>query len=85
MTTNLTALLEARSVVILGANGREGSFGNRLVQEVLRSSADLDVHLINPRGGEIEGRKVAPSLDDVDGPVDLVLFGVSDGIVEDEV
>ena len=85
MTTNLTALLEARSVAILGASGREGSFGNRLVQEVLRSSADLDVHLINPRGGEIEGRKVAPSLDDVDGPVDLVLFGVSDGIVEDEV
>jgi acyl-CoA synthetase (NDP forming) len=51
------ALLEARSVAILGASPREGTLGHRMVTEVLRSPSRPSVHLVNPRHDFIEGRR----------------------------
>ena len=72
------AMLGARSIAVVGASDRPGSFGQRLVTETLRSDPSIAVHLVNPRAGVIEGRPVVPSLDVIDGPVDLVLVGVAD-------
>ena len=72
------AMLGARSIAVVGASDRPGSFGQRLVTETLRSDPSIAVHLVNPRAGVIEGRPVVPSLDAIDGPVDLVLVGVAD-------
>ena len=78
------SMLEARRVAVVGASGREGSFGWRLVTELLRSEADLDLHLVNPRYADVLGHPCVASLDDVEGPVDLVLLGVPDAAVEAE-
>jgi acyl-CoA synthetase (NDP forming) len=77
-------MLEARRVAVVGASGRPGSFGHRLVTEVGRSTADLEVHLVNPRYDTVLGRPCRATLDDIDGPVDLVLLGVGDAAVEKE-
>lgn len=55
-----------------------------MATEVLRSTADIDIQLVNPRYDEVAGRPCLPSLDDIDGPVDLVLLGVGDGSLETE-
>jgi acyl-CoA synthetase (NDP forming) len=77
-------LLEPRSIALVGASARPGSFGERMVDQVLRSSADLAVHLVNPGYDEIAGRRCVGSLADIDGPVDLVLLGVGDGALESQ-
>jgi acetate---CoA ligase (ADP-forming) len=76
------ALLEARTVAVVGASPRPDSFGRRLVTEVLRSPGARDVHLVNPRYAEVDGRPCVPSLADVPGPVDLVLLAVGDHALE---
>ncbi len=78
------AMLEPRRVAVVGASARPGSFGERLVSEVGRSPAPLEVHLVNPRYDTIGGRPCVASLEAIEGPVDLVLLGVSDDAVEEQ-
>ena len=73
----VAAMLEARSVALVGASPRPGSFGERMIIEARRSTAHM--HLVNPRYDDIDGIPCAPSLAALDEPVDLVLLGVPDG------
>jgi acetate---CoA ligase (ADP-forming) len=81
---DLTPMLEARSVALVGASPRPGTFGERMVDEVTRSPARPQVHLVNPRYAEIGGRPCVPSLADLPGPVDLVLLAVPDSALEQQ-
>jgi acyl-CoA synthetase (NDP forming) len=76
------AMLEARTVAVVGASARPGSFGERVAMEVLRSPSAPTVHLVNPRYDEVLGRTCLDHLDDVPGSVDLVLLGVGDPTLE---
>ena len=80
----LVPMLEARSVALVGASPRPGSFGRRMVEEVARSPARPEIHLVNPRHAEIAGRRCAPSLADLPGPVDLVMLAVPDAALEQQ-
>ncbi|HXP21171.1 MAG TPA: acetate--CoA ligase family protein [Streptosporangiaceae bacterium] len=80
----LLAMLEAGSVALVGASARPGSFGERMVAEVAKSTARPDIYLVNPRYAEIGGRRCYPSLADLPEPVDLVLLGVPDAALEDQ-
>jgi acetate---CoA ligase (ADP-forming) len=69
-------MLGARSMAVVGASARPDSFGARMVLEAQRGSAR--VHLVNPRYDRIGGSPCVPSLADLDEPVDVVLLGVPD-------
>ena len=78
------AMLGARSVAVVGASARPGSFGERLVTEVLRSPSAPDGAPGQPavrRRGRPALRPVARDLAD---PVDLVLLAVNDDAVEEQ-
>jgi acyl-CoA synthetase (NDP forming) len=75
-------MLGARSVALVGASSRPDSFGARMIIEAARSSARM--HLVNPRYDRINGVVCAPSLAALDEPVDLVLLGVPDSALHDE-
>jgi acetate---CoA ligase (ADP-forming) len=75
------AMLSARSVAVVGASDRVGSFGRRLTTEALRSPGIERVHLVHPTRTSVFDKPVVPSLADVPGPVDLVLCGVPDKAV----
>ncbi|HEY2549383.1 MAG TPA: acetate--CoA ligase family protein [Streptosporangiaceae bacterium] len=79
-----TAMLEARSVALVGASARPGTFGQRMIDEVTRSPAAPRVHLVNPRYREIGGRICHPSLADLPELVDLVLLAVPDDALEEQ-
>ncbi len=81
----LAAMLEARSVALVGASARPESLSYRSLFELERSACAPVVHLVNPRraGETIRGRNVLGSLEEIDGPVDLVLFAVGDDHLED--
>lgn len=69
-------MLGARSVALVGASPRPGSFGERMIIEARRSSARM--HLVNPRYDRIDGITCVPSLAAIGEPIDLVLLGVAD-------
>ena len=77
-------MLEARSVALVGASKRPGSFGARMVAEVAKSPARPAIYPVNPRYQEIDGAPCYPSLADLPEPADLVLLGVPDAAVEDQ-
>jgi len=78
----VAAMLGAHSVAVVGASEKPGSFGERMIIEAQRSSARM--HLVNPRYDRIGELPCAPSLSDVDEAVDLVLLGVPDGVLIDQ-
>ncbi len=81
----LRAMLEARSVALVGASPREGTLGQRMVAEAARSPAGPATYLVNPKYDEIGGVPCHPSLAELPGPVDLVLLGVPDAALAGQV
>jgi acyl-CoA synthetase (NDP forming) len=77
-------MLEARSIALVGASERPGTFGQRMVSEVAKGSPAPDIHLVNPRYATLDGRPCVPSLADLPDPVDLVLLGVPDSALEEQ-
>jgi acyl-CoA synthetase (NDP forming) len=77
-------MLEARSVALVGASLRPGTFGSRMLEEVARSSSRPRSHLVNPRYGELDGRRCYPSLADLPEAPDLVLLAVPDSALEQQ-
>jgi acyl-CoA synthetase (NDP forming) len=78
----VATMLGAQSVAVVGASAKPGSFGERMIVEAQRSSARM--HLVNPRYDRIGELPCAPSLSDLDEAVDLVLLGVPDGVLVDQ-
>jgi acyl-CoA synthetase (NDP forming) len=83
-STALAAMLRARSIALVGASTREGTLGARMIDEVGRSSGERRIHLVNPRYDAIADRRCLPSLKHVDEPLDLVLLGVGDAALEEQ-
>ena len=77
-------MLEARSVALVGASGRAGSLGARMISEVGRSPARPRTYLVNPRYADIDGTSCLPALADLPEPVDLVLLAVPDAAMEEQ-
>jgi acetate---CoA ligase (ADP-forming) len=71
-------MMAARSVAVVGASERPGSFGRRLALEALRSPGYERVHFVHPTRTTVLDHQCVPSLADVPDPVDLVLLGVPD-------
>ncbi|HEX9064671.1 MAG TPA: CoA-binding protein, partial [Streptosporangiaceae bacterium] len=81
---SVQAMLEARSVAVVGASQRDGSFGARMLAEVAKSAARPAIYPVNPRYDNIAGLRCYPALADLPGPADLVLLGVPDRALEDQ-
>jgi acyl-CoA synthetase (NDP forming) len=82
---SLRATLDARSVALVGASPRQGRLGRRMVEEVLRSPGFERVWLVNPSYDEVADRPCVPDLQSLDEAPDLVLLGVGDTRLVDQV
>jgi acetate---CoA ligase (ADP-forming) len=78
----LAPLLAPRSLAVVGASARPGSFGDQLVAQLLAGGYRGTVHLVNPRYTEVAGRPCHPSLADLPGPVDLAVLAVPNAALE---
>ena len=83
-STSVTAMLEARSVALVGASARPGSLGARMIAEVARSPSRPRTYLVNPRYRDIDGVPCLPDLAAVPEPVDLALLAVPDRALEQQ-
>ena len=64
----LQAMLEARSVAIVGASARPDSFGARMLAEVRRSAVEPVIYPVNPRYARDRRPRCYPSLADLPEP-----------------
>ncbi|MCX7366129.1 MAG: bifunctional acetate--CoA ligase family protein/GNAT family N-acetyltransferase [Alphaproteobacteria bacterium] len=73
-TRNLDRLIAPRSVVAIGASTRPGSVGFAVTRNLLAGGFKGDIHLVNLKGGEIDGRKVFRTLADLPAAPDLAVI-----------
>jgi acyl-CoA synthetase (NDP forming) len=78
----IQALLRPRSIAIVGASTREGSFGLRLIAALTSGRYRGTVYPITPRYEEIAGHRCYPSLQALPESPDCAAFAVSDELVE---
>ena len=80
---DLVRLLDPRSVAVVGASPRAGSFGKRVADNLEHFSGAL--HLVNPRYTEIDGRVCHPSLAALPEVPDCIIVALPAEAVEETV
>ncbi|NIJ07593.1 acyl-CoA synthetase (NDP forming) [Sphingomonas vulcanisoli] len=73
---SLDRLLKARSVAIVGASPTPGALGNSVLGNLVRHGFSGDIHLINPKRDEIDGRPCLRSIDDLPDGVDAAVLAI---------
>ena len=79
---DLEPLFAPRSVAVLGASTDPSKWGNWLARNALRGAHRRPVHLINRRGGEIDGHPLLASLAEAGGSVETVVVSVPEAGLE---
>ncbi len=75
------AVLEARSVAVIGASRDPTSIGGRLLKNLLGQPFAGVVYPVNPKRASVQGVRAFPSVKDIDGPVDLAFVAVPADLV----
>ncbi len=63
-----------RGVVVVGASTDPTKLGYGVARNLLEGGFPGAVHLVNPKGGELLGHRLYPSVTDVPDPVDLAVI-----------
>lgn len=82
--SSLQPLLAPRSIAIVGASDREGSFGRMTLLQTRASGFRGPIYPINPKLREVLGQPCYPSLADLPEPADLVIFAVGNPLIEEQ-
>jgi acetate---CoA ligase (ADP-forming) len=80
----LRAMLEARSVALVGASQRQGTPGNRMVRQLRVGGFSGTVAAVNPKYDEVEGLACYPTLEEVPFVPELVVLGVGNRLLEEQ-
>jgi acyl-CoA synthetase (NDP forming) len=71
---NLDVLFEPQSVVVVGASQTPHKAGNDVIKNILANEFGGKLYLVNPKGGEILGHRVYPSIQDLPDGIDLAII-----------
>jgi len=71
---NLTALFEPQRVAVIGASQTPHKPGNDVIKNILANEFSGKLYLVNPKGGEILGHRVYPSIQDLPEAIDLAII-----------
>jgi acetate---CoA ligase (ADP-forming) len=80
----LAVMLDARSIAVVGASGRPGSFGEQLMVQLHTGGYTGEVFPVNPSYGEVMGQPCFAHVGDLPQPVDLVILGVANARLEEQ-
>ncbi|NGX48960.1 MAG: Succinyl-CoA ligase [ADP-forming] subunit alpha [Candidatus Anoxychlamydiales bacterium] len=71
---NLDYIFNPKTIAIIGATDKENSVGKTLVENLVNSSFQGEVFLVNPKRESILGQKAYPSIDKIDKKIDLAII-----------
>jgi acetyltransferase len=69
----LDRILNAKSVSLVGASNKEGSFGRLFVEGLIKMGCK-NIYPVNPKSSEIMGLKAYPSITDIPYDVDVAVL-----------
>lgn len=71
---DLEEFFEPQNVAVIGASSNPHKAGNYVIQNILANEFGGDLYPVNPKGGEIQGHKVYPSIQDIPDGIDLAII-----------
>jgi acyl-CoA synthetase (NDP forming) len=71
---NLDVLFEPQSVAVVGASQTPHKPGNDVIKNIMANEYGGKLYLVNPKGGEILGHRVYPSIQDIPQTIDLAII-----------
>ncbi|MGW7267092.1 acetate--CoA ligase family protein [Streptomyces sp. NPDC054842] len=74
--TSMRRLMRPSSVAVIGASNEQGKIGNAVMRNLVDGGFAGEIHPVNPKGGDIAGRRAYKSVTDVPGEVDVAVFAV---------
>jgi acetate---CoA ligase (ADP-forming) len=78
----LQPLLAPRTLALVGASPKAGTFGNSMIHACVDAGFAGDLYLVNPRYDEVEARACHPSLAELPGPLDHAVLNVANARLE---
>ncbi len=69
--------MKPRSIALVGASTREHTIGSDILKRLLDYGYKGELYLVNPKGGEIAGLPVYPTVSELPGPVDLAILVIN--------
>lgn len=72
--TALDTLFDPATVAVVGASRKKGKLGQAVLELLQRNNYRGRIIPVNPSGGEIEGLPVARTLEEIEGPIDVVVL-----------
>ena len=82
---SIVRFLRPRSIAIVGASPTPGALGAAVLQNLENAGYDGDIHLINPKRSEINGRPCLPSIEALPRDVDCAVLAIPHAAVLDAV
>ncbi len=79
----ISRLLRPRSVAIVGASATPGALGHSLLVNLERAGFAGDIHLVNPRRAEIDGRPCLNAIEVLPEDVDVAVLAIPRAAVLD--
>ncbi len=73
---NLEKLFNPKSVAVIGASKEEGKVGNTIAKNLLELGYGGEVYLVNPKYGEIFGKRCYKSLAEIKNNIDLAILAI---------
>ena len=74
--TDFERIFHPRRVAVAGVSAEGFGFGRGIFLSLLAMNFDGELLPVNPRGGEICGRKIYPSVGDIPGAIDFAVIAV---------
>jgi acyl-CoA synthetase (NDP forming) len=69
-------LLHPRSIAVVGANERAGSYGDVIFRNLAAAGFEGEVYGVNPKRDEVHGKPCVPTVADLPEPVDAVVVAI---------
>ena len=82
---DLRYLFEPRSVAVIGASRNPEKIGYRILSNIIHGGYGGEVYPVNVKGGEILGKKVYRSIEEIDNEIDLSIIAIPAPYVYDAV
>ncbi len=73
---SMRRLMRPRSVAVIGASNEPGKIGHAVMRNLVDGGFSGEIHPVNPRADDIQGRKAYKSVTDVPGEVDVAVFAI---------
>ena len=78
---DLTKMFKPESVAVIGASNTPGKVGYIIVDNLINDGFKGEIYPVNPKGGEILGKKAYKNITEIPGDVDLAIITIPSPLV----